>query len=634
MNETVDWRADGVPQSVRFGDIYHTETGALAQSRHVFIAGCDLPVAWAGLPQWRILETGFGFGLNFLACWQAWRDDPQRPRMLHFVSIEAHPVAPTDLLRAAAAYPELAGLATALAAQWHGLLPGFHRLSFDDGRVLLTLCIGDVHPMLRAQRFEADSIFLDGFSPTLNPAMWSPEVLKAVSRFARQGTRIATWTIARAVRDALAQNGFQVRKASGLPPKRDCLRGEFAPAWTVRRRAPPEAVAVPGRCAVIGAGLAGAAVAASLARRGWEVTVFDAADRSAAGASGLPVGVLAPHVSPDDALLSRLTRAGLRLTWHELASRLKEGIDWRASGVLERRPPGDDRLPPEWRADGPNESWRADAARIADAALPPDTVALWHARAGWAKPAQLVVAWLAQPGVALKTGQQVAGIEAVAGTSPTVWRLCATDGSTIAQADRVVIAAGHQSAVLAPAQPLQPVRGQVAWGRTPASPDASGEIALPPMPINGDGHLIAQVPFDTCIDRIEGTFWLTGATFDRDRNDIRPSDADTAANRDRLARLHPGAALALTAVFDSGEAEVWAGVRCASADRRPLVGPMDPSMPQGPWLCTAMGSRGLSFAAICAELLAARWHGEPLPLPTALAGALATGRSSPRTRAT
>ena len=626
MNETVDWRADGVPQSVRFGDIYHTETGALAQSRHVFIAGCELPAAWAGAPQWRILETGFGFGLNFLACWQAWRDDPHRPRMLHFVSIEAHPVAQVDLLRAAAAYPELSELATALAALWHGLLPGFHRLSFDDGRVLLTLCIGDVQAMLRAQRFEADSIFLDGFSPTLNPAMWSPDVLKAVSRFARQGTRIATWTIARAVRDALAQNGFQVRKAPGLPPKRDCLRGEFAPAWTVRRRTPAEPIAVPGRCAVIGAGLAGAALAASLARRGWQVMVFDAADSAAAGASGLPVGVFAPHASPDDALLSRLTRAGLRLTWQELETRLTEGTDWRASGVLERRPPGDDRLPPDWRADGPNESWRADAGRIADAALPPDTVALWHARAGWAKPARLVDAWLAQPGVVLKTGRRIARIEAVAETSPTVWRLFETDGSVVGEADRVVIAAGYESAALAPTQPLQPVRGQVAWGRTP-----EGEIVLPPMPINGDGHLIAQVPF---ADGIDSTFWLTGATFDRDRSDTRASDADTVANRDRLARLHPGAASGLARTFDSGEAEVWAGVRCASADRRPLVGPLDLSMPHGPWLCTAMGSRGLSFAALCAELLAARWHGEPMPLPTAWAGALATGRSSPGKRVT
>ena len=637
MSETVDWRADGVPQSVRFGDIYHTETGALAQSRHVFIAGCDLPTAWADLPQWRILETGFGFGLNFLACWQAWRDDPQRPRMLHFVSIEAHPVAQADLLRAAAAYSELSDLATALAAQWHGLLPGFHRLSFDDGRVLLTLCIGDVQPMLRAQRFEADSIFLDGFSPTLNPAMWSPDVLKAVSRFARQGTRIATWTIARAVRDALAQNGFQVRKATGLPPKRDCLRGEFAPTWTVRRRVPPEPVAVPGRCAVIGAGLAGAAVAASLARRGWQVTVFDAADQAAAGASGVPVAVFAPHVSPDDALLSRLTRAGLRLTWQELATRLTEGTDWRASGVLERRPPGDDRLPPDWLEAGPNESWRADAARVSDAGLPPDTAALWHATAGWAKPAKLVAAWLAQPGVALNTGQRVARTEAVAGTSPTlptVWRLCATDGSTIAEAERIVIAAGHESAALAPSQPLQPVRGQVAWGRTPVSADESCDIALPPMPINGDGHLIARVPFAGASEGNEGTFWLTGATFDRDRSDIQPSEADTAANREKLARLHPAAATALAGIFDDGAVEVWAGVRCASADRRPLIGPLDPSVPQGPWLCTAMGSRGLSFAALCAELLAARWHGEPLPLPTALAGALATGRSSPGKRET
>ncbi|MGJ7578723.1 FAD-dependent 5-carboxymethylaminomethyl-2-thiouridine(34) oxidoreductase MnmC [Variovorax sp. RHLX14] len=629
MNETVDWRADGVPQSVRFGDIYHTETSALAQSRHVFIAGCDLPAAWAGSPQWRILETGFGFGLNFLACWQAWRDDPSRPRMLHFVSIEAHPVAQADLLRAAAAYPELADLAAALAAQWHGLLPGFHRMSFDDGRVLLTLCIGDVQPTLRAQRFEADSIFLDGFSPTLNPAMWSPEMLKAVSRFARQGTRIATWTIARTVRDALAQNGFQVRKAPGLPPKRDCLRGEFAPTWTVRHRTPPDAVAVPGRCAVIGAGLAGAAVAASLARRGWQVCVFDAADRPAAGASGLPVGVFAPHVSPDDALLSRLTRAGLRMTWQELERRLSEGTDWRASGVLEKRPPGDDRLPPGWRKDGPNESWHADAARIAHAELPPDTVALWHARAGWAIPARLVAAWLAQPGIATRTGQRISRIEAetAAGTSPTVWRLHAADGSVVTEADRIVIAGGYESAALAPDQPLQPVRGQIAWGRTPTGADGVDEIGLPPMPINGDGHLIAQVPL---ADGIDGTFWLTGATFDRDRSDNRPSEADTAANRERLARLHPGAASVLAGVFESADVGVWAGVRCASADRRPLVGPQHPALPQGPWLCTAMGSRGLSFAALCAELLAARWHGEPLPLPAASAAALDTARSGRR----
>ena len=89
-----------MPRSPRFDDIYHSETGGLAQARHVFLGGCGLPGAWAGKPQWRILETGFGLGLNFLTAWQAWRDDPPRPRLLHFVSVEAWPVRPQDLLRA------------------------------------------------------------------------------------------------------------------------------------------------------------------------------------------------------------------------------------------------------------------------------------------------------------------------------------------------------------------------------------------------------------------------------------------------------------------------------------------------------------------------------------------------------
>lgn len=607
--EPVAWRADGVPYSERFGDIYHTETGALAQSRHVFLGGCGLPSAWSARPQWLILETGFGLGLNFLTTWQAWRADANRPRMLHFVSVEAHPVAPEDLLRAAGAYPELMPLAKELAAQWRGLLPGFHRLAFEAGRVLLTLCIGDVQPMLRAQRFEADSIFLDGFSPDQNLAMWSPDTLKAVSRFARQGTGLATWTYARAVRDALSQHGFQLERRPGLPPKRDCLAGVFAPAWTVRRRGPaPEHVEAPGRCAVIGAGLAGAAVAASLARRGWQVTVLDAAGRPAAGASGLPAGVLAPHVSPDDALLSRLTRAGIRATWLELERLLEEGRDWRASGVLERRPDGDTRVPAGWSERGPNESWPANAAQLANAGLPADAPALWHARAGWVRPWRLIEAWLREPGVEFRGNTPVARLT----RSDAGWQLLGAAGQLLAEADRVVVAAGYESGRFAPGLPLQPVRGQVAWGRM------ADDLELPATPLNGDGHLITHVP-----EGENALLWLTGATFDRDSTGLAPQAADAEANRERLERLHPGAAAALAPAFEHGEAQAWVGVRCASGDRRPLVGPLADA---GLWACTALGSRGLTFAALCAELLAAQWHGEPLPLPAALAKALGTQR--------
>jgi tRNA 5-methylaminomethyl-2-thiouridine biosynthesis bifunctional protein len=613
MPEPVDWRADGVPRSARFDDVYHSDSGAAAQARHVFLGGCGLPEAWAGQPQWRILETGFGLGLNFLTTWAAWRADPDRCRLLHFVSVEAHPVSRDDLLRAAARTPELLPLAGELAAQWHGLLPGCHRLWLDRGQVLLTLCLGDAQPMLRAQRFDADSIFLDGFSPRRNPAMWSPETLKAVSRFARRGTRVATWCVAGEVRRSLAQCGFRIEKAPGLPPKRDCLRGVHDPAWEPRRRSPREEPAAPGHCAVIGAGLAGAAVASSLARRGWTVTVLDAADRPAAGASGLPVGVLAPHVSPDDALLSRLTRAGIRALWAQLEQWLAEGRDWGATGVVERRAPGAARLPAGWSAEGPNESWHATGEQLRALGLPPDADAIHHARAGWVRPARLVDAWLAQPGIRVETGRRVARIEASDHPS-SGWTLLGADGAILARASRIVIASGFDSRALAPDLSLQPVRGQAAWGV--AAPDAT----LPAMPINGDGHLIARVP------DADGELWLAGATFDRDSRDRALCPDEHRINLERIRRLHPAAAARLSPFFADGRVRAWAGVRCASGDRRPLVGPVQPAAADGVWVCTALGSRGMAFVALCAELLAARWHGEPLPLPARLADALDTRR--------
>ncbi|MCS4508727.1 FAD-dependent 5-carboxymethylaminomethyl-2-thiouridine(34) oxidoreductase MnmC [Xylophilus ampelinus] len=616
MTDTVVWSDSGLPRSPRFDDIYHSEAGPTAQARHVFLGGCGLPAAWAGQPRWRILETGFGLGLNFLTAWAAWRDDPARPGLLHFVSVEAWPVAPADLRRAVAQEPSLVPLADLLAARWHGLLPGVHRLAFDGGRVMLTLCVGDVQPMLRGlQRFDADSIFLDGFGPRRNPEMWSPTTLQAVARFARRGTRLATWTIARAVRDALAEQGFTITLAPGLPPKRDCLLALFDPRWEPRRAPLPvgEKVTAPGHCAVVGAGLAGAAVAAALALRGWRVTVLDGADAPAAGASGAPAGVLAPHASPDDALLSRLTRAGVRATWQQLEDRLVLGEDWQDNGVLERHPPDAGRLPAAWTAEGPNETWHASAADCTAAGLPRDTPALLHRRAGWVRPARLIAAWLQTPGVRFVGRSRVDRLIAEGDT----WHLLAADGTRLATADRVVLAGGASGAALADDLPLQPVRGQLAWGTVPAA--AQG---LPRQAINGDGQLIARVP-----DGAGSTLWVNGATFERtDADETRAEDRE--ANRLRLASLHPAAAAAVAPAHADGTVHDWVGIRCASADRRPLVGPLGAPHLPGVWVCSALGSRGLTFAALCAELLAARWHGEPLPLTAREAQGLDTARTS------
>src|SRR5687767_11379349 len=100
----------GTPYSPVYGDVYHSADSGPGQARHVFLEGNALPARWANARVFTILETGFGLGLNFLATWQAAREDPPRPARLHFVSIEKHPFERTALEDLHRQYPSLAAL--------------------------------------------------------------------------------------------------------------------------------------------------------------------------------------------------------------------------------------------------------------------------------------------------------------------------------------------------------------------------------------------------------------------------------------------------------------------------------------------------------------------------------------------
>ena len=241
MNEPVVWLRDGSPHSPRFNDRYRSRSGGVAQAACVFLAGCGLPQRWRGKAEFTVLEAGFGLGLNFLTTWAAWEADAQRCDRLHFVSVEAYPVAAADFVRSALASttmgeadaPLLArvqALAQQLAGAWQGLSPGIHCLRFAGSRVQLTLAVGEIQPMLERLACEADAVYLDGFSPAVNPEMWSHATLQAMARHCRPGTTLATYTVAHSVREALEQIGFRVEKRQGLPPKRHRLEAVFLPA--------------------------------------------------------------------------------------------------------------------------------------------------------------------------------------------------------------------------------------------------------------------------------------------------------------------------------------------------------------------------------------------------------------------
>ncbi len=240
MSEPIVWMDDGSPHSPRFNDRYRSRSGGLAQAVSVFLAGCDLPMSWRGRENFTVLETGFGLGLNFLATWATWEADAQRSERLNFISIEAYPVAAADIVRSAQTASPVSATASQLLARvqvlaleladaWRDLSPGIQVFRFAEGRVQLTLAVGRVQPMLDRLVGEADAVYLDGFSPALNPEMWSIDTLRKLVQHCRAGTTLASYTVAQSVRQELEQLGFRVEKCEGLPPKRHRLQAILSP---------------------------------------------------------------------------------------------------------------------------------------------------------------------------------------------------------------------------------------------------------------------------------------------------------------------------------------------------------------------------------------------------------------------
>lgn len=373
---------------------------------------------------------------------------------------------------------------------------------------------------------------------------------------------------------------------------------------------------------VIGAGLSGSAVAHSLASRAWSVTVLDQGSDVGAGASGLPAGLAAPHVSPDDNVLSRITRAGVQATLERAQALLHRDTDWALTGVLEHNLGGKRRLPTAAPGD---TSTPASAAQIAAAGLPPDTPALWHAHAGWIRPRQLVAAQLKTPGVHVQWGQKVSAIV----RRGDAWAALDAQGVTLAHARLLVVASAFDSLALLQHQPgfavpLNPLRGQVSWGLMSeleadlqskgwTGSGASLSPRVPPFPVNGHGSFISGV---TSPSGQAG--WFIGSTFERDcaQAPVRPEDH--AANQMRLETLLPHLGEAMKRQFQPDRVHGWAGLRCTLPNRLPAVGPVDSQGLPGLWISAGMGARGISLAVLCGEIVAAWLENQALPLPSDL----------------
>ena len=100
----LDWNEQGQPVARQFGDTYFSVENGLAETRYVFLGHNRLPERWQDWQgPFRIIETGFGTGLNFLATWQAFREQTRQANEdchLHFTSIEKYPLTSEQLQQA------------------------------------------------------------------------------------------------------------------------------------------------------------------------------------------------------------------------------------------------------------------------------------------------------------------------------------------------------------------------------------------------------------------------------------------------------------------------------------------------------------------------------------------------------
>jgi len=648
--ESIAWDGHDTPRSERFKDRYYAVQDGLAESRHVFLQHNGLPARFRDHRPgaFVVMELGFGTGLSFLATWQAWRAlDPRsrsRPLRLHFMAVEQFPLSERDMHRALSHWPELGTLQQRLLANWperpcdylHVVLAPDVTLSvfFDD--VLATLSRLDP-----GRDGMVDSWYLDGFAPARNPDMWSQAVFAQMTRLSRGQARFATFTAAGHVRRGLQSSGFQVHKVRGFMHKREMLCGELTqiPARKLAKPwfAPPKPASI-NQALVIGAGVAGCAMAWSLAQRGVHVTLIDSNNGPAMGASGNLAGVIYPYLTRDCSIAARWSLAGFDLTCRQLRAFAVGGHALRCAldGVLQLATSSDDVERLRDVADAPHWSQRCLRFLSAEeateqAGIPIMTPALLIPGAGWLAPVDYCTAML-------KAGSS--SIETVWNRSVELsyhddeWHATAA-GISLAHAAVAIICTGTLQTPPMPdaAIPLILLRGVVT--HLPASRGSS----IPRLPLCHQGYVTPAVDGMHCV----------GATFERNNADGVIHNRDHAKNLQVLSRHVPALARRLAICeLDPACMSGRVGWRVSAPDHLPLVGPCPDwqdyrhrfrSLRHGPthgisaprylpglFLNLAHGARGLTAAALAGEMIAGQVLGEAPILPAELMHAVHPGR--------
>ncbi|ACH66472.1 bifunctional tRNA (5-methylaminomethyl-2-thiouridylate)-methyltransferase MnmD/FAD-dependent cmnm(5)s(2)U34 oxidoreductase MnmC [Aliivibrio fischeri] len=653
-NAVLEWNESGTPVSNDFDDVYFSNDNGLEETRYVFLQQNHLPQRWQEYDQRRFVigETGFGTGLNFLAVWQWFKEFrsqyPDAPlKELHFVSFEKFPVTKSDLIKAHQAWPELAQFAEQLQEHYPAAVPDCHRLVLEDGMITLDLWFGDIKDCMPQIWMDdkglIDAWFLDGFAPSKNPEMWNQTLFNNMASLAKENCTCATFTAAGFVRRGLIEAGFDMKKVKGFGHKREMIAGTLTERTTKANhevwyaRSTKENIT---DVAIIGGGVASAALATTLIRRGVKVSVYCKDEKSAQGASGNKQGAVYPLLNEKFNSLSRFFAPGFifaRQFIDQAAKHVEFDHDWCGVTQLKWDEKSANKLNKMLEGNFPNElvsSFDIDKTNQM-VGLPINMESVHYPLGGWLCPKQLTRGLFEHlSNNPLFTLHCDSEITALTQNEQQQW-LLSTDSNTY-QHQAVVVANGHRFTDFEQTKdiPATPVRGQVSHIPTTESLKNLNTVLC------YDGYLTPE--------NSKHQTHCIGASYDRRDLGLAFKESDQIENGERLRKCIPNETWPND--VDTSDNQARIGIRCASRDHLPFIGNVvrfedmqeeykniykkrhwlreakDIPVYDGLFCMLTLGSRGLSSAPLLAETLASQIMGDPIPLPNSVLEGLHPGR--------
>ena len=278
---------NGQPFSRKYKDIYFSKDAANEVER-VFINPTNFDELTKENRLTTIVELGFGSGLNF--CVTAQRFLKQKSdNHLHFISFEKHPLTLKDYQRVFNNLPSKIPFSEQMLDQMPPRLAGWHRRSFENGKIQLSLFFGEaaegIKDLTNRQKVPIDICFLDGFAPSKNPDLWAEDIFLMLSKNLHKNSKLTTFTVAGSVRRKLENVGFKLERIDQLPIKRESLLGTYQASSGNKTHSIPQEVNI------LGAGIAGSTLARHLADSGIQVKIWDP-HGVASGASRISASLL------------------------------------------------------------------------------------------------------------------------------------------------------------------------------------------------------------------------------------------------------------------------------------------------------------------------------------------------------